>query len=94
MKLYTEEQVKRAIDIADDNPDLFEYDEILSKLTPIELPSDDLILAQAKDVYSDPMIWAPGEQLIRCAVYEHGAHWVIDQIKQQAKKHGKSETKG
>lgn len=61
----------------------------LERFTPIELPSDDLILAQAKDVYSDPTIWAPGEQLIRCAVYEHGAHWVIDQIKQQAKSFAK-----
>ena len=38
MKLFTEEQVKRAIDIADENSDLLEYDEILSKLTSIELP--------------------------------------------------------
>lgn len=50
MKLYTEEQVKRAIDIADDNADLLEYNEILSKLTPIELPSDEEIDAIANDI--------------------------------------------
>ncbi len=82
MKLYTGEQLRKAIAIACNTDD--GYYEIITKLSPIELPTDDLILAQAKDVYSDPTIWAPGEQLIRCAVYEHGAHWVIDQIKQQA----------
>lgn len=85
MKLYTEDQVREMLDmhfLFTGNEDANDY---IESMTPIELPSDDLILAQAKDVYSDPTIWAPGEQLIRCAVYEHGAHWVIDQIKQQAK---------
>jgi hypothetical protein len=59
--------------------------DFFKKAKPIELPNDDLIWAQAKSVYSDPTVWAPGEELIRCAAYEHGAHWVIQQIKQQAK---------
>ncbi len=94
MKLYTEEQVREAFDKGYKYAQRvrpasieFHYQYVegeINSLTPIELPTDDLILAQAKDVYSDPMIWAPGEQLVRCAVYEHGAHWVIEQIKQQA----------
>lgn len=71
MKLYTEEQVKRAIDIADDNADLLEYDEILSKLTPIELPSDDEIEEQF-DTHDE-----------KYYIFSEGAKWVIEQIKQQ-----------
>ena len=51
MKLYTEEQVKKAIEIArqcdsDCGGVYFEYgafDEIIEELTPIELPSDEEI---------------------------------------------------
>ena len=70
MKLYTEEQVKRAIDIADDNADLLEYNEILSKLTPIELPSDEEINDEATNW------WYPSP-------FRAGAKWVINHIKQQ-----------
>ena len=50
MKLYTEEQVKHAIQMARASQNLFTtpfiYDkhEILEQLTPIELPSDEEIL--------------------------------------------------
>ncbi len=82
MKLYTEEQVRRLIEgYYDVN---WTIQDAFDELTPIELPSDDLVWAQAKSVYSDPTIWAPGEELIRSTAYEHGAHWVIEQIKQQA----------
>lgn len=76
IKLYTEEQVKRAIDIADDNTDLLEYDEILSKLTPIELPSDEEITEYVLSHKYDNMF----ENLI-----EQGAKWAIGHIKQQDK---------
>ena len=46
-KLYTEEQVRRAIDIIDDSHHQLEYYEVLEKLTPIELPSDEEIEAEA-----------------------------------------------
>jgi hypothetical protein len=39
MKLYTEEQVVRAIELSDDRS----TDEVLAGLTPIELPSDEEI---------------------------------------------------
>ena len=70
MKIYTEEQVKRAIDIADDNVDLLEYNEILSKLTSIELPSDEEIEKESNEW------WGP-------SAFRGGAQWVIRQIKQQ-----------
>ena len=40
MKLYTEEQVKEIIDIAEFNKHLT-HDDILKEFSPIELPSDD-----------------------------------------------------
>lgn len=42
MKLYTEFEVKFAIDIARCQPDKT-FDEVLEELTPIELPSDEEI---------------------------------------------------
>lgn len=72
MKLYTEEQVKRAIDIADDNADLLEYNEILSKLTPIELPSDEEIEGACNEELNG---------LLSTFGFRKGAKWVIEQIK-------------
>lgn len=74
MKLYTEEQVKRAIDIADDNADLLEYNEILSKLTPIELPSDEEIEGACNEELNG---------LLSTFGFRKGAKWVIGHIKKQ-----------
>jgi hypothetical protein len=51
MKLYTEEQVVRAIELSDGRP----TDEVLAGLTPIELPSDEEIDEMGIDViiYND-----------------------------------------
>jgi hypothetical protein len=69
MKLYTEEQVKNAIQITVmDKP--FTYAEVLEKLTPIELPSDEEIEDEAKEW------WAPSP-------FRGGVQWIIRQIKQQ-----------
>ncbi len=49
MKLYTEEQVKEAIKMARSSynlfttPFIYEHDEVLEQLTPIELPSNEEI---------------------------------------------------
>lgn len=45
MKLYTEEQLRKAIDMAREYYDGFSYTEkeIIESLTPIELPSDEEI---------------------------------------------------
>ena len=83
MKLYTEEQVKRAIDIADDNTDLLEYNEILSKLTPIELPSDEEIYLYSNAMYPD-FVWELEGAMIRKFAHSNGAKWVIEQIKQKS----------
>ena len=76
MKLYTEEQVKRAIDIADDSADLLEYDEILSKLTPIELPSDEEIENACNEELNG---------LLSTFGFRNGAKYIIEKIKQQEK---------
>jgi len=72
MNIYTEDQVKRAIDISDENPDLLPYDEILSKLEPIKLPSNEEIEAEF-DTHNE-----------KYYIFTEGAKWVIEQIKQQA----------
>jgi hypothetical protein len=54
MKLYTEFEVKFAMDIARCQPDRT-FDDVLDELTPIELPSDEEIQNIGKDVivYND-----------------------------------------
>ena len=74
MKLYTEEQLKKAIELAQEcehdgyYPVHFDYSqtEILQHLTPIELPSDEEIEKQAEheDTYSK-----------KCA-FTRGAKWM------------------
>jgi hypothetical protein len=59
MKLYTEEQVKHAIKMARSSynlfttPFIYEHDEVLEQLTPIELPSDEEIEKFAFEKYHD-----------------------------------------
>jgi hypothetical protein len=49
MKLYTEEQVKHAIKMARSSynlfttPFIYEHDQVIEQLTPIELPTDEQI---------------------------------------------------
>jgi hypothetical protein len=54
MKLYTEFEVKFAMDIARCQPDRT-FDDVLEELTPIQLPSDEKIEEMGKDViiYND-----------------------------------------
>jgi hypothetical protein len=72
MKLYTEEQVKKAISIAEYGD--YECEQIIDELTPIELPSDEEI---RKD-------WGSGVHLYFVDGFEAGAKWVIEQIKNNA----------
>ena len=69
MKLYTKEQVIEMI--YDAHNGIVGYDDIFKKQTPIELPSDEEIENASKK-------WVLGSQ-----VWEKGAKWVIEQIKQQ-----------
>jgi hypothetical protein len=77
MKLYTEKQVVNAIQITVmDKP--ITYAEVLEKLTPIELPSDEEIRTMSLptnvgDSYHSEYIKG----------FNYGAKWVIEQTKQQ-----------
>lgn len=71
MKLYTEEQVKKAISFFTSNDVI--KDKILTTLTPIELPSDEEIKERSLE----------GDDITGAESYELGAKWVIEQIKQQ-----------
>lgn len=80
MKLYTEEQVKRAIELArESDSDYFVLDfyngttdEIVGELTPIELPSDEEI---ERDLFPLTTEFDAG--------FLAGGKYVIEQIKQQ-----------
>ena len=71
MKLYTEEQVRQAMQNAM-IPSIYQMD-LWGQLTPIELPSDEEI---KKEINSDIHIKSDAD-------YFNGAKWVIEQIKQQ-----------
>jgi hypothetical protein len=80
MKLYTEQQVMRAIELAkyceyDCGGVYFDFnlDSILPKLTPIELPSDEEIREQAKGHST----FAPS--------FIYGAQWMRDKIQGDSK---------
>ena len=73
VKLYTEEQVKMAIQMADKYNYLITLEEcgILNQLTPIELPSDEEICEEADSLFGpDPQDFA----------FYRGAKFVIDKI--------------
>lgn len=76
MKLYTEEQVRKAY--KDGNLDGFIHvsalDMCIDSLTPIELPSDEEIDKEASIIF---IFGADQGKFIA------GAKWVIEQIKQQ-----------
>ena len=77
MKLYTEEQVKKAYNQGrTDWINEIENDNILSKLTPIELPSDEEIKEHIHTAYSFGL-----SEL----VFMEGAKWMKEQILNQNK---------
>lgn len=67
MKLYTEEEVIRAIELSDSRS----ADEVLAGITPIELPSDEEIGQEFKYSSENPEI--------RQAL-EEGAKWIRNKI--------------
>jgi hypothetical protein len=71
MKLYTEEQVRKAIDFF--LSDKTKKDKIVETLTPIELPSDEEIEASKFPLNSpEQELWNGG--------YEEGAKWMRNKI--------------
>lgn len=76
MKLYTEEQVYKALwELEHPFSDGKEIDKIVSKLIPIELPSDEYIEKGVQDVLR--------VTTMKQGTWIAGANWVIEQIKQQ-----------
>jgi hypothetical protein len=78
MKLYTEEQVRKAIRVAGQL--VWEDEEIFSSLPSIELPSDEDIEDNA---YTDKIVakWEYERQV----GFERGAKWMKEQILNQNK---------
>lgn len=95
MKLYTEEQVKKAIDDARLYYDgwVMEEKEILFYLKPIELPSDEEIVQASEATYrghpnnpKEHPEWTYNQDINaprKRKAFKNGAKWVIEQIKQQ-----------
>ena len=73
MKLYTEEQVRKAIHIKSNNIDLLTSDNIIDSLTPIELPSDEEIKHISELNLVEPY----------ASYWRTGIKWLKLQIKQQ-----------
>ena len=89
MKLYTEEQVKMAIQMADKYNYLITLEEcgILNQLTPIELPSDEEIDRESEVLYpinKGGSMWMPSRYDIdkknRQEGFLDGARWMRDKI--------------
>ena len=78
MKLYTEEQVRKAIRVAGQL--VWEDEEIFASLPSIELPSDEEI---ENNAYTDRIVddWEHEQQI----GFERGAKWMKEQILNQNK---------
>ena len=79
MKLYTEEQVRKAILIGSIHLKSKTMDELFDSLTPIELPSDEEIekLQDNNDNYDDYDFYDTG--------FKQGVKWMREQILNQSK---------
>ena len=88
MKLYTEEQVRKAMLALNDIKYMYHSDDdIFDSLTPIELPSDEEIDKKNQEIFGKDYIVDMGTNLKYAYLdaFEVGAKWVIEQIKQQGK---------
>ena len=94
MKLYTEEQVRKAIELSrDTHPEgrdylqreVYDYsdDEVIDLLTPIELPSDQEIEVHVEDDFINAIEihkYSEEAQLLMKAMCKAGALWMRDKI--------------
>ena len=76
MKLYTEEQVRKAIKVAGQL--VWEDEDIIAKLKPIELPSDEEI---EKTIIFKDIVATQGY----CHCFIDGVNWMKEQILNQNK---------
>lgn len=87
MKLYTEEQVRKAMSAIYDYID-FSEDEILEQLTPIKLPSDEEIIEDGADTWvfkTNSMKWSNNndEAGDNFGSFIAGAKWMKEKILNQ-----------
>ena len=75
MKLFNEEQVKKAISIAEYGD--YECEQIIDELTPIELPSDEEI--------EELSFKMSGNNISPSSNFMIGAYWIKEQILNQNK---------
>ena len=74
VKLYTEEEVVRAIELSDGRS----TDEVLAGLTPIELPSDDEIEKESFDLYANHSRYLL--HVHQYKAFKRGAKWMRNKI--------------
>ena len=77
MKLYTEEQIRIAIDIALNGINQY-YTPIIDRIKPIELPSDEEIVESSEKGY----VKIDGNRILN---WINGAKWMKEQILNQNK---------
>jgi hypothetical protein len=81
MKLYTEEQVRKMLEVCIDS-DLYEhiltFEDILKTETPIELPSDEEISEESMDLYGK--LSASLNDVLQYKAFKRGAKWMRDKI--------------
>ncbi len=80
MKLYTEEEVFKAIQMADKYHYLLTSEEcdIVNSLTPIELPSDEEIEKESFDLYANHNTYSLNVRQYKA--FKRGAKWMSDKI--------------
>jgi hypothetical protein len=80
MKLYTEKQVFKAIQMADKYHYLITSEEcdIVNSLTPIELPSDEEIEKESFDLYANHNTYSLNVRQYKA--FKRGAKWMSDKI--------------
>lgn len=79
MKLYTEEQVRKAIDMARDRDMEYTKYGIFDELTPIELPSDEEIEKESHNHYIKGQLYIEPASDTEYA-FKKGAIWIKEQI--------------
>ena len=89
VKLYTEEQVRKAIELSRDThpqgmgyvvKDVYDYsmDEVVDLLTHIELPSDEEIEKESFDLYANHNTYSLNVRQYKA--FKGGAKWMRDKI--------------
>ena len=84
MKLYTEEQVKKAIEMSRSSynffstPFIYGEHEVIQQLTPIELPSDEEISVESMDLFGKNSTSI--NDILQYKAFKRGAKWMRDKI--------------